>query len=99
MKKIVVDFSYDAAMRSVEESLERMGMDRVDIVYIHDPFNEQSYHAAMRGAYLALHKLRSEKVVHAIGVGIGMNDKLIRFAHDGDFDCFLVAGRYTHEAV
>jgi D-threo-aldose 1-dehydrogenase len=95
LKIIVVDFSYDAAMRSFEESLDRMGLDRIDIVFIHDTFTEAKYKAAMQGTYRALESLRSQKVVRAIGVGIGMTNRLIDFAHDGDFDCFLVAGRYT----
>ena len=94
-QKIVVDFSYDATFRSVSESLERLGLDRIDIVYIHDTFEEHHYRSSMEGAYRALDKLRREGAIGAIGVGIGHIDKLRRFAADGDFDCFLVAGRYT----
>ncbi|MBM3265430.1 MAG: aldo/keto reductase [candidate division Zixibacteria bacterium] len=89
----VFDFSYDAAMRSLEESLKRLNLDRVDILHIHDPDNH--YDEAMRGAYRALIKLRSEGVVKAIGAGMNQAEMLTRFAREGDFDCFLLAGRYT----
>jgi D-threo-aldose 1-dehydrogenase len=89
----VFDFSYDGVLRSLEESLERMGLDRVDIVLIHDP--DDHYEEAISGAYPALERLRTEGVVAAIGVGMNQTELLCRFALDGDFDCFLVAGRYT----
>jgi len=89
----VFDFSYDGTMRSLEESLKRLGLDRVDIVYIHDP--DEHYDEAIRGAYPALRKLRSEGVIGAIGVGMNQAGLLLRFAREGEFDCFLLAGRYT----
>jgi D-threo-aldose 1-dehydrogenase len=94
-RDLVVDFSHDGALRSVEESLTRLGLSRLDIVYIHDTFEEHQYVAAMGGAYPALSRLRDEGIVGALGVGIGRIDMLERYARDGDFDCFLVAGRYT----
>lgn len=94
-QKLVVDFSADAAIRSIEESLARLGLSKVDIVYIHDTFEEHHYRAAMSGAYPALERLRRDGTIGAIGVGIGRTATLQRFAEDGDFDCFLVAGRYT----
>jgi D-threo-aldose 1-dehydrogenase len=89
----VFDFSYDATMRSVEESLQRLGLDRIDILFIHDP--DDHYEEALRGAYPALHKLRSEGAVAAIGAGMNQAEMPARFAREGDFDCFLLAGRYT----
>jgi len=89
----VFDFGYDATLRSLEESLERLGLDRVDVALIHDP--DDHYAEAMDGAYPALERLRSEGVVGAIGVGMNQSELLCRFARDGDFDCFLLAGRYT----
>ena len=89
----VFDFSYDGAVRSLEESLERMGLDRVDIALIHDP--DDHYQAAIAGAYVALERLRSEGVVDAIGVGMNQTKLLARFARETDIDCLLVAGRYT----
>jgi D-threo-aldose 1-dehydrogenase len=87
------DFSYDAALRSLEASLERLGLDRVDIALIHDP--DDHYEEALAGAYRALARLRDEGVVRAIGVGMNQTELLCRFARKADPDCFLVAGRYT----
>ena len=89
----VWDFSYDGVMRSVEESLERLGLDRIDVVHIHDP--DDHYDEAIGGAYPALDRLRSEGVIGAVGAGMNQVEMLARFAREGDFDCFLVAGRYT----
>ena len=101
------DFSYDGCLRSLEASLRRLRTDRVDIVYIHDPDEGDSllpphkrsgrdhFAAAIDGAYRALHELRSQGVVGAVGVGLNGTDMLLRFAQAGDFDCFLLAGRYT----
>ena len=87
------DFSYDAVMRSVEESLKRLEMDRIDILHIHDPDNH--YEQALRGAYPALDKLRSQGVIRAVSAGMNQSEMLARFAREGDFDCFLLAGRYS----
>ena len=89
----VFDYSYDGALRSLEESLARLGLDRVDILHIHDPDNH--YEEAMKGSYRALVRLRDEGVIRAIGVGMNQAKMLARFAAEGDFDCFLCAGRYT----
>jgi D-threo-aldose 1-dehydrogenase len=89
----VFDYSYDGVMRSLEESLERLGIGRIDILYIHDP--DDHWEAAIGGAYPALERLRSERVVGAIGAGMNQAGMLARFAREGDFDAFLVAGRYT----
>jgi D-threo-aldose 1-dehydrogenase len=89
----VFDFSYEGVMRSFEESLRRLRLDRVDILLIHDP--DDCYQEALLGAYPTLHKLRSQGVVKAIGAGMNQAEMLARFAREGDFDCFLLAGRYT----
>jgi D-threo-aldose 1-dehydrogenase len=89
----VFDFSRDGVLRSLEDSLERLKLDRVDIALIHDPDNH--YDQAIGEAYPALHDLRSQGVVRAIGAGMNQCPTLARFARDGDFDCFLLAGRYT----
>lgn len=89
----VFDFSYDATMRSVEESLTRLGLDRVDILLIHDP--DHHFDAALHGAYRALDRLREEGTVKAIGAGMNQAEMLARFAREANFDCFLLAGRYT----
>jgi D-threo-aldose 1-dehydrogenase len=87
------DFSYDGVMHSVDESLERLGLDRVDILHIHDA--DRHYDEAMSGAYQALIKLRREGVIGAVGAGMNQQEMPARFAREGDFDCFLLAGRYT----
>ncbi len=89
----VFDFSYDGVMRSVEESLERLGLDRVDILHIHDP--DDHHDEALEGAFTALDQLRSEGSIGAVGAGMNQAGMLARFAREGDFDCFLLAGRYT----
>ncbi|HEX6351319.1 MAG TPA: aldo/keto reductase [Candidatus Dormibacteraeota bacterium] len=89
----VWDFSYEGARRSLEESLDRLRLNRVDIALIHDP---DDHHAeALGGAYRALHELREQGVVRAIGAGMNQAEALARFAREGDFDVFLVAGRHT----
>ena len=87
------DFSADGVRRSLEASLERLGLDRVDLVLIHDPddFGEQ----ALREAYPALERLRAEGTVRAIGVGMNQTAMLTTFVTGTDVDAVLVAGRYT----
>ena len=80
-------------MRSVESSLTRLGLDRIDTLLIHDP--DDYFEEAMGGAYVALDKLRREGVIGAVGAGMNQADMLARLARSADFDCFLVAGRYT----
>ena len=89
----VFDFTYDGVMRSVDESLQRLQLDRIDILHIHDPDNH--YDDAIRGAFKALDHLRSEGVIQAVGAGMNQAEMLSRFAREGNFDCFLLAGRYT----
>jgi len=89
----VFDFSYDGVLRSFEESLERLGLDRIDVLHIHDP--DDHYDDALAGAYRALAQLRAEGVIAAVGVGMNQVELPARFARAADFDCFLVAGRYT----
>jgi len=89
----VFDFSYEGVMRSVEESLTRLGMDRIDVLLIHDPDNY--FDQAMTGAYRALDRLRSEGTITAVGAGMNQAEMLARFARQADFDVFLLAGRYT----
>jgi len=87
------DFSEEGVLRSFSESLERLGLDRIDIALIHDPDDHDEQ--ALAGAYPALERLRSEGVIGAVGVGANHVDVLCRFARETDVDCFLVAGRYT----
>jgi len=89
----VFDFSYDGVMRSVEESVTRMGIDRIDVLHIHDP--DEHFEEALSGAYPALDRLRKEGTIKAVGAGMNQAEMLARFAREASFDCFLLAGRYT----
>jgi D-threo-aldose 1-dehydrogenase len=98
------DYSYDGVMRSLEFSLERLGLDRVDIVYCHDVdvFTHGSKEAAdarikefMNGGYRALDQLRASGAVKAIGAGVNEWEIAEKLARAADFDAFLLAGRYT----
>lgn len=89
----VWDFSADGVRRSLEESLQRLGLDRVDVVYLHDP--DDHAEQAFREAYPALEKLRAEGMVSAIGVGMNQTAMLTRFIRETDVDVVLCAGRYT----
>ena len=87
------DYSYDGVMRSVEESLARLGINGVDILLVHDP--DDHYDEAVGGAFQALRRLRDDGTVKAIGAGMNQTDMLARFAEAVPVDCFLLAGRYT----
>jgi D-threo-aldose 1-dehydrogenase len=89
----VFDFSYDGVMRSVEESVARLGIERIDILHIHDP--DDHFAEALSGAYAALDRLRAEGTITAVGAGMNQAEMLARFAREANFDCFLLAGRYT----
>lgn len=87
------DFSADGVRRSIEESLERLGLDRIDVVYIHDP--DDHVEEAISQAYPALAELREQGVVSAIGVGMNQTAVPTRFVRETDIDVVLLAGRYT----
>ncbi len=90
------DFSYDGTLKSFEDSLSRLGLDKIDILYLHDPDNHPDhFEEAKKGAVKAMIRLRDEGAVKAIGCGMNQNEMLIEFAKEGCFDCFLLAGRYT----
>ena len=89
----VFDYSSDGILRSVEASLGRLGLDRIDILYLHDP--DHHWEQAISGAYPAMARLRDEGVVHAIGVGMNQVAMLTRFAREADLDVILAANRYT----
>ncbi len=89
----VFDFSADGVRRSLEASLGRLGLDRIDIALIHDP--DDHGEQALREAYPALERLRAEGVVQAIGVGMNEAGMLARFVADTDIDVVLIAGRLT----
>lgn len=90
---LVSDYSYDGAMRSIEESLIRLGQDRIDIAYIHDP--DLHFEQAVDGACRALVELRDQGVVKAIGAGMNQWEMLSDFLDHVDFNLVLLAGRYS----
>jgi D-threo-aldose 1-dehydrogenase len=96
------DYSHDGALRSLEDSLQRLGLARVDIAFIHDidsfthgPDQPRRFREAMEGAYPALEWLRRDGVVTAIGLGVNEWQVCHDALRHGDFDLFLLAGRYT----
>lgn len=109
--RLVLDYSYDGVMRAFDQSLQRLGLDRVDVVHIHDidiwsqgsrEAYEKRFAEAMDGAYRAVHDLRRQGVVGAISIGVNEVEPCMRAASAGDFDCFMLAGRYTllnHDAL
>ncbi len=103
-RKEIYDYSHDGVLRSIEFSLERMGIDRIDVVLAHDLdiFTHGSAGARdaridefMRSGYQALVSLRDQGVVKAIGAGVNESQACQMLAERGDFDLFLLAGRYT----
>ncbi|MET8280679.1 aldo/keto reductase [Micromonospora sp. NPDC005174] len=89
----VWDFSRDGVLRSLEASLERTGLDRVDVVYLHDP--DDHWEQAATEAVPALVELRDQGVVGAIGAGMNQSAMLARFVKETDIDVVMCAGRYT----
>src|ERR1700744_1587500 len=100
----VFDYSYDGVMRSLEHSHLRLGLARIDIALIHDvdfwtikdrKILDERFKTVMDSGFKALDELRKAGVIGAIGVGINESDTSLRFIQAGDFDCMLLAGRYT----
>ena len=98
------DYSYDGVMRSYQDSLKRLGTDRIDILLIHDvdvwthgtrEASDARIREVMEGGYRAMEELRAAGDILAIGAGVNEWDICERLAALGDFDCFLLAGRYT----
>ena len=99
----VYDYSYDGVMRSFEDSLQRLGLARIDLLYVHDigamQHGAEAHPRLMRilrdGGYRALEKLRADGAVRAIGIGVNEREVLLEAMEWGDWDAFLLAGRYT----
>jgi D-threo-aldose 1-dehydrogenase len=87
------DLSRDNLLRSVENSLQRLKMDHLDILHLHDP--DCCLNDALDIAFPALASLREQGLVRAIGAGMNQWQMLAEFARNAEFDCFLLAGRYT----
>ena len=97
-RSIYFDYSRDGVMKSLEDSLDRLGMDRVDILLVHDPDYENAevhYQQAMDEAFPALVDLRAQGVIGAVGAGMNQWEMEWEFAKKIDVNCFLLAGRYT----
>jgi len=91
--KRVWDFSRNGVRRSLEESLDRLGLDRIDVALVHDPDNHER--EAAEHALPALAELRDQGVVRAIGAGMNQAEMLTRFVRELDLDLVLMAGRYS----
>jgi len=92
-KRRVRDYSRDGVLRSLEASLDRLGADRIDVVYVHDP--DEHYAEALNGAFPALDELRSQGVIGGYGAGMNSPAMLADFVRETDLDVVMLAGRYT----
>ncbi len=89
----IFDYSHDAVLASIDESLSRLNVDYLDVVHVHDPDDHEDW--AINEAFPTLIQLRDEGVVKAVGCGMNQTKSLTRFVHEVDLDCLLLAGRYT----
>jgi D-threo-aldose 1-dehydrogenase len=89
----VRDYSRDGVFASLESSLERLGLDRVDLLLVHDP--DEHYSEALDGAFPALEELRSQGVITSYGAGMNQAEMLADFVRETDLDVVMLAGRYT----
>ncbi len=85
----------DGVRASLAESLERMGLDRIDVLYLHDPERSGHLDQAIAEAYPAMQELRAEGLVSAVGIGSMVSDALARSVREADLDVIMIAGRYT----
>lgn len=90
---VVFNFTREGVLRSIEESLSRLKIDNIDIIFIHDP--DDNYEIALNETLPTLLELKKQGVIKAIGAGMNEWEMLLKFAEKGKFDCFLLAGRYT----
>lgn len=90
-----LDFTRAGVLQSIEGSLNRLGVDRVDILHLHAPEGEYHTRMALEQAYPLLDDLRKQGIIQAVGVGENFWEPLVTFAREASFDCFLLAGRYT----
>ena len=88
-----LDYSADGVRRSLDDSLERMGLDRIDVVFVHDP--DEFYRESMEEAFPALDELRREGVIGSYGAGMNQSAMLTNFVLNTDLDVVMCAGRYT----
>jgi len=88
-----LDYSRDGVLRSIEDSLTRLGLDRIDVVFVHDP--DEHEREALDGAFPALDELRAQGVIRSYGAGMNQSAMLTRFVRETDLDIVMCAGRYT----
>ena len=100
--RVEVDYSYDATLRSIEDSCQRLGLARIDIAYVHDVAAdhlgdawEEQFEVARKGAFRALTELRGQGVIRGWGLGVNLTEPCIRALEQADPDVFLLAGRYS----
>ncbi|WP_108662853.1 aldo/keto reductase [Acuticoccus kandeliae] len=98
----VYDYGYDAVRRSHEDSLQRLGLERVDILLLHDigafthgEDHRRHFSDAMSGGLRALRDMKAEGLIGAYGIGVNETEVLMDALDAGEWDCFLLAGRYT----
>lgn len=100
--EIVFDYSHDGVLRSLEATLQRTGLDRIDVLFIHDV--NRKYHGpnvterldeALSGACVALARLRSEGIIRAFGPALNEVDISLRFVREADIDCIMLPQRWT----
>ena len=98
----VIDYTYDGVMKSFEQSLIRLNVDHIDLCLIHDVdyFThgnqfEYYFNQSLKGAYIALQKLKDQNLIRGIGLGLNDADVANKFLSAEEFDCVLLAGRYT----
>lgn len=89
----VRDYSRDGVLRSLESSMRRLGTDRIDVVFVHDP--DEHYEEALHGALPALAELRAQGVIGGFGAGMNQWEMLSAFVENGDPDVLMLAGRYS----
>ena len=92
-QEIRFDYTREGILRSLDSSLERLNLDHIDIALIHDP--DDHYRQALNESFPTLSDLKSQGIIKAIGCGMNQWQMLFDFANNADFDCFLLAGRYT----
>jgi len=88
-----LDYSGDGVRRSLDESLTRLGLDRIDIVFVHDP--DDHFSETIDGAFPALDELRRAGVITSYGAGMNQTEMLTRFVNETDLDIVMCAGRYS----
>ena len=100
--RVATDYSYDATIRSIEDSCQRLGLPRIDIAYVHDLAAdhlgdawEEQFEVARTGAFRALSDLRDQGVIKGWGLGVNLTEPCIRALEQADPDLFLLAGRYS----